>query len=63
MKINNIQNANLYSNQNYSLRKKNDYSTPKCFAAQNKNLESLFNSTSGSAFAGFAEKNFAVAHI
>lgn len=36
--------------------KKNDFGTPKCFAAQNKNLESLFNSTSGSAFAAFAEK-------
>ena len=36
--------------------KKNDFDTPKCFAAQNKNLESLFNSTSGSAFAAFAEK-------
>ena len=36
--------------------KKNDFDIPKCFAAQNKNLESLFNSTSGSAFAGFAEK-------
>ena len=36
--------------------KKNDFETPKCFAAQSKNLESLFNSTSGSAFAGFAEK-------
>lgn len=36
--------------------KKNDFETPKCFAAQNKNLEFLFNSTSGSAFAGFAEK-------
>lgn len=36
--------------------KKNDFDRPKCFAAQNKNLESLFNSTSGSAFAGFAEK-------
>ncbi len=35
--------------------KKNDYVEPKCFAAQNKNLESLFNSTSGSAFAAFAE--------
>ena len=29
-----------------------------CFAAQNKNLESLFNSTSGSAFAAFAEKMY-----
>ena len=36
--------------------KKNDFEKPKCYAAQNKNLESLFNSTSGSAFAGFAEK-------
>lgn len=36
--------------------KKNDFETPKCFAAQNKNLKSLFNSTSGSAFAAFAEK-------
>ena len=36
--------------------KKNDFENPKCFAAQIKNLESLFNSTSGSAFAGFAEK-------
>lgn len=36
--------------------KKNVFETPKCFAAQNKNLESLFNSTSGSAFAAFAEK-------
>ena len=36
--------------------KKNDFETPKCFAAQNKNLESLFNSTSGSAFAAFAER-------
>lgn len=34
----------------------NDFEKPLCFAAQNKNLESLFNSTSGSAFAGFAEK-------
>lgn len=38
------------------LLKRNDFVTPKCYAAQNKNLESLFNSTSGSAFAGFAEK-------
>ena len=36
--------------------KKNDYDNPHCFAVQNKNLESLFNSTSGSAFAAFAEK-------
>lgn len=36
--------------------KQNDFATPECYAAQNKNLESLFNSTSGSAFAAFAEK-------
>ena len=36
--------------------KKNDFEKPECYAAQTKNLESLFNSTSGSAFASFAEK-------
>lgn len=36
--------------------KRNDFEKPECFAAQNKNLESLFNSTSGSAFSAFAEK-------
>ena len=36
--------------------KKNDFQEPECYAAQNKNLESLFNSTSGSAFAAFASK-------
>lgn len=36
--------------------RKNDFERPKCYAAQNKNLDSLFNSTSGSAFAAFAEK-------
>lgn len=35
--------------------KNNDYKEPLCFAVQHKNLESLFNSTSGSAFAGLAE--------
>ena len=38
--------------------KKNDFDTPRTFAAQNKNLDSLFNSTSGSAFAAFAEKMY-----
>lgn len=38
--------------------KKNDFEKPVCYAAQNKNLESLFNSTSGSAFAAFAEKMY-----
>lgn len=36
--------------------KNNDFEKPICYAAQTKNLESLFNSTSGSAFASFAEK-------
>ena len=36
--------------------KKNDYEKPLCYAAQTKNLESLFNSTSGIAFAKLAEK-------
>lgn len=36
--------------------KTNDFSEPECYAAQNNNLESLFNSTSGSAFAAFAAK-------
>lgn len=38
--------------------KKNDFLKPTCFAAQSKNLESLFNSTSGSAFAAFAESMY-----
>lgn len=38
--------------------KKNDFNPPKCFAAQCKNLESLFNSTSGSAFATLAERMY-----
>lgn len=36
--------------------KKNDYEKSICYAAQSKNLESLFNSTSGSAFVAMAEK-------
>lgn len=43
---------------NISELKHNDFQTPKCFAAQCKNLESLFNSTSGSAFASLAEKMY-----
>jgi coenzyme F420-reducing hydrogenase beta subunit len=38
--------------------KKNDYKEPICYAVQHKNLESLFNSTSGSAFAGLAEQMY-----
>lgn len=38
--------------------KKNDFDIPECYAVQNKNLESLFNSTSGSAFAALAERMY-----
>ena len=38
--------------------KHNDFPEPICFAAQTKNLESLFNSTSGSAFATLAKKMY-----
>lgn len=38
--------------------KKNDFEKPVCFAAQCKNLQSLFNSTSGSAFATLAERMY-----
>lgn len=40
--------------------KKNDFETPECYAAQCKNLQSLFNSTSGSAFATLAEKMYKI---
>lgn len=40
---------------NIDVLKKNDFEKPICYAAQSSNLESLFNSTSGSAFATFAE--------
>lgn len=35
--------------------KKNDYTEPKCYAANHKNLEIRFDSTSGGAFTGLAE--------
>lgn len=38
--------------------KKNDFEESICYAAQTKNLDSLFNSTSGSAFATLAEKMY-----
>ena len=40
--------------------KKNDMEEPECYAAQCNNLESLFNSTSGSAFATMAEKMYKI---
>lgn len=38
--------------------KKDQFSSPKCYAAQCKNLQSLFDSTSGSAFATLAESMY-----
>lgn len=43
---------------NASELKKNDFDDPICYAAQCKNLQSLFNSTSGSAFATLAERMY-----
>lgn len=40
--------------------KVNDLEKPICYAAQCKNLQSLFNSTSGSAFATLAEKMYKI---
>lgn len=45
---------------NGSTLKSNYRDKPICYAAQNKNLESLFNSTSGSAFAALAEKMYKI---
>lgn len=38
--------------------KKNEFEQPVCYAAQCKNLQSLFDSTSGSAFATLAERMY-----
>ena len=38
--------------------KKNELEQPVCYAAQCKNLQSLFDSTSGSAFATLAERMY-----
>lgn len=38
--------------------KKNDFEHPRCFAAENKNLEVVFDSTSGGLFSAFADKFF-----
>lgn len=38
--------------------KKNDFEPSESYAAQHKNIESLFDSTSGSAFSAFAEKMY-----
>lgn len=43
---------------NIRVLKKNDFEEPICYAAQNKDLQSLFDSTSGSAFAAFAGKMY-----
>lgn len=41
-----------------ALKQKAETKEPECFAAQHKNLQSLFNSTSGCAFVGLAEKMY-----
>lgn len=38
--------------------KKNDFDTPKCYAAIHKNLQIRFDSTSGGAFSAFAKKAY-----
>lgn len=38
--------------------KKNDFKTPECFAANNKNLEVRFDSTSGGMFSALADKMY-----
>lgn len=38
--------------------KKNDFPTPECFAAENKNLEVVFDSTSGGLFSAFASRMY-----
>lgn len=38
--------------------KKNDFPTPECYAAENKNLEVVFDSTSGGLFSAFADKMY-----
>lgn len=43
---------------NIDALKKNDFEKPECWALQHKNLESLFNSTSGSAFPALAERMY-----
>lgn len=38
--------------------KKNDFDTPRCYAAENKNLEVVFDSTSGGLFSAFADRMY-----
>lgn len=38
--------------------KKNDFDTPTCYAAENKNLEVVFDSTSGGLFSAFADRMY-----
>jgi acetyltransferase-like isoleucine patch superfamily enzyme/coenzyme F420-reducing hydrogenase beta subunit len=40
------------------LKQKSDKKDPECFAAQHKNLQALFNSTSGCAFVALADKMY-----
>lgn len=38
--------------------KKNDFQQPECYAAENKNLEVVFDSTSGGLFSAFADRMY-----
>lgn len=38
--------------------KKNDFPRPECYAAENKNLEVVFDSTSGGLFSAFADRMY-----
>lgn len=38
--------------------KKNDFANPECYAAENKNLEVVFDSTSGGLFSAFADRMY-----
>ena len=38
--------------------KKNDFPKPECYAAENKNLEVVFDSTSGGLFSAFADRMY-----
>lgn len=38
--------------------KKNDFPQPECYAAENKNLEVVFDSTSGGLFSAFADRMY-----
>lgn len=43
---------------NIDTLKHNDFSEPECYAAENKNLEVVFDSTSGGLFSAFADRMY-----